>query len=167
MTQTHNPDSGLFVLLRDWLFFLDRDAVAPPLLLDAFIMKFFAHAGLAPELDRCVVSGISYHDMVKEELTNASPAAQPGLYFAGGGVVSSFVRKEKERVGEEVYPCGVKDISNLKLLLAGNWEVIAGLQLEENEQETLHKLVYAFSLYHSERQLTDWWKTARVERMEA
>ena len=91
------PDSSLFRLLMSWLHALSRLSKPPCRMLDAYIMKVFFHLGIAPTLDRCVVSGVPLHDLIEQEL-RASFSKKAGMYFAGGGIVSPPLPQAKHKI---------------------------------------------------------------------
>jgi len=157
LTQVNHPDKRVFDLLRTWLSFVSKSVggqVNRQTLVDAFVIKFFGLLGFSPVLGACVVCEKSRHDILKEDIEVQGPHA--GFYFAGGGLVCHGCGEKKKSVGEQVFVCGIKEISDMDLLLQGSWQVVSDFELDEEERGRVHRLVYEFSLYHSERKLTDW-----------
>lgn len=155
LVQVGEPDTQIWQLLLGWLKFIEKTSITDlVLLVDGYMITFLQYLGFTPILDRCVVSGKTYQDLVREELAQPK-SMKPGLYFAGGGLVSPEVRMEKEKAGEEIASCGLRDISNLQLLLTGNWQQIAETTLSTEEKTALHGLVLQFAQYHSERGVRD------------
>ena len=44
----------------------------------------------------------------------------------------------------------------MQILLKGDWRVINEFEMEEKEKKALHRLIYEFVLFHSEKKITDW-----------
>jgi recombinational DNA repair protein (RecF pathway) len=161
--QQHAPDLRLWKLLTSWLEFLDRSTIFTYLLIDSFVISFFNLLGLAPVLDKCVVCGKGYVEMIKEELSgNGDEEKIAGLYFAGGGIVCSDCRLVKERAGEEVSRSNLKDISDMEMLRKINFSLLVKYEMIAEEKERLHNLVYDFALYHMEKDIADWRKILEV-----
>lgn len=149
------PDGRLWQLLEQWLMALEKAGIFDPLSVDACVLQIFACLGFRPVLDRCVISGISFHDMVQAELAGAKKE-KPGFYFVGGGLVAAAVRQEKEQVDEEVVLCGLRDISNMERLLRQEWREAKPIEISTEERSALHRLILAYARYHSERPVVDW-----------
>ena len=98
----------------------------------------------------------SYRDIGREELGGK----KPGMYFAGGGLVCNRCGLNKKPV-QEIAECGLREISNMQLLLKGDWRLISGSELTLNEQKSLHKLVFDYTVYHSEKRFVDWGKLSQ------
>ena len=98
--------------------------------------------------------------MVKEELSLPSVVrpsrTKEGLYFAGGGLICSSCRITKEKIGEEIIDCGLKEASDLQILRKGDWRMVERFALGDTETWQIHRLVMAFATYHTERKLPDW-----------
>jgi DNA repair protein RecO (recombination protein O) len=146
-------DRRIFDLLSTWLVFLEKANGFNPTMLDGFVVKLFDILGFSPILEQCVLCDKSFHDMMREDIKSGQ---KPGFYFAGGGIVCSYCAEEKRRVDERVVVLGLKEASNMNMLLHGDWRVIDAFSLETDERKKLHVLVYEFALYHSERKLPDW-----------
>ena len=154
MLKEGEHDSDIYQFFISYLRFLDQQSVVNILLLDAFLIKLFSHLGYHPSLDACVVCEKSYKDIGLEFLSASEQ--KPGFYFAGGGVICASCKKEKQRIGESIYPCGIKEINTLRFLLASSWQDVFSFSLAEEEYKLVHKLIYEFMLYHSERKWEDW-----------
>jgi recombinational DNA repair protein (RecF pathway) len=150
-----HADRRVYDLLLSWLQMVEKTNKFTDLLLDAFVMKFFALLGFRPELSKCVVSEIAFRDLAKQEIEGVLNG-KPGLYFQGGGLITPEARKGKEMIGEEIADAGLKEISGMKMLLDADWGVIDEFILDKDEEMQLHKLVYAYVLYHSEKKVSDW-----------
>lgn len=170
LTEPNEPDTRIFALLKTWLSFVDKTSTFNWLLIDGFLLYLLSILGFSPILDHCVVCRKSYREMVKEELIvgrstiDHSPVVhspKSGLYYAGGGLICPGCREAKQAIGEEIDVCGLKDISNLQMILKGDWRSIANLSFEADETNQLHHLVSSYAGYHTERQLPDWTVFAR------
>ncbi len=155
MTKDAVPDERLFFLLLDWLRFVERTPVWRGRLLDALIANCLCVFGFAPRVADCVICNQSRHAMVDKEFIDREKF---GMYFAGGGLICSPCREVKVRVGEDIYTCSLKEISNLDMLLTANWKAVLSYFLPPDEDDALHALLYAFVVYHSEQYLVDWRK---------
>ena len=74
------PDKKIFLLLKNWLEYLDAHDFHRGLLV-GFLARFFRLMGLAPVLDRCVVCG------------KARPAASKKLFFSAPSFLPTTVTK--------------------------------------------------------------------------
>ncbi len=148
-------DKKVYHFFLSFLKFFDTAEKIRLFLLDGFLIKLFSHLGYHPVIDACVVCKKSYKDIglefLKQEL-------QPGWYFAGGGMVCCSCKIEKQKIGETVLVCGLKEISTLEFLLRSDWKDILEYKLEKDEYKKIHKLIYEFVLYHSEKKWKDWGK---------
>ena len=156
MLREGEQDTEIYHFFISYLRFLDQQSAVKTLLLDAFLIQLFSHLGYHPSLDACVVCEKSYKDIGLEFLSASEQ--KPGFYFAGGGVICVSCKIEKQRIGEIIYPCGIKEINTLRFLLASSWQDIFSFLLAEEEYKLVHKLIYEFMLYHSERKWEDWGK---------
>lgn len=150
------PDTKIWELAREWLRYMDEmtgETMPVSSLLDAFVLRFFSSLGYRPILDRCVVCGKKYKQMVAEELVNRKKS---GLYFAGGGLACPNCLTDKRRAGEQIAACGLKEISDVQLLLTASWAKLVETELSQDEKTAVHRLIYEFALYHSERRIGDW-----------
>lgn len=152
------PDDRLWYSLLSWLQFVDRSSALVPLLIDGMVVMLFQCLGFTPVLDRCVSCGKSFVDIVAADIFGKEKNGKngPGYYFAGGGVVCADCRMAKEKIGEEIFACGLKEVSDMALLLKSDWRLIAEYELDEIDHARLHKLVYGYAVYHSERRVVDW-----------
>ena len=139
---------------------LERGGEVTLPVLDAVMLLILHHLGMAPQLDACVISGTSYQLMVKDALLEKQP--NPGLYPAGGGLVSAKERIAKQQIGETVYECGLTEISNMQLLRTKNWPKIVDANFTNQEMQALHQLVFEYTLYHTEKGLKDWASIVRI-----
>lgn len=155
ITRTGQPDRRVWQLLEHWLRHVERAKVMDVLMIDRFVIQLFDCLGMRPILDRCVISGVSFRELAHEEVAGAMKE-KAGLYFAGGGLVSPTVRLEKSSTGEEVMPCGLKEISTMQLLLKQTPDT-AEIDIPQKEKMAVHRLVLAYARYHSERPIGDWW----------
>jgi len=154
------PEQKLFDQLAAWLSWLERGGNITLPVLDAVMLMILQHLGMAPQLDACVTSGVSYQQMVKDALAEKQP--NPGLYPAGGGLVSAKQRIAKQQIGETVHECGLTEISNMQLLQTQNWQKIADANISAQEVLALHRLVFEYTLYHTEKGLKDWSSIVRL-----
>ncbi len=157
LTQVGERDAKIFDALLDWLKHAEKNESFNPLLVDGYIVSLFNCLGFAPILDECVICEKSFHSMASEELSGEEKR-RPGFYFASGGLICPACRVGKEAVGEQIFDCGLKEVSGLQVLLKSDWRLIQEFSLSEDEQKKLHRLVYEFAVYHSEKKLADWEK---------
>lgn len=148
LVEIGEADKKVWQALLSWLKFVDKAKSFPPLLIDGYIVILLFCLGVAPILDHCINCGKSFRDVIWN--------GQPALYFAGGGLVCDTCRAKKEYVGEQLASVGLREVSTLQLLLAGDWQKIAAFPLEPDEAKRVHALVYQFLCYHSERKIGDW-----------
>jgi len=155
ITEVQESDKRIFDLFLSWLKFVDRVESFRPILIDGFIIILFSYLGFKPVLEKCVVCGDGFNKLVKEDLSRLNNK-KLGFYFAGGGIICVSCRDKKEYVGEEIVDCGLKEISDMQVLLKGDWQIISNFNLEKEEKKVLHKLVYEFVMFHSEKKMGDW-----------
>lgn len=155
LIQTKEIDKRIFETLFGWLKFVEKSEQFRPLLVDGYIITVLSHLGFTPILDECVICEKTFHTMASEELSGKEKRP-PGFYFASGGLICPACRVQKEVVGEQIFDCGLKEVSGLQVLLKGDWRLIDGFKFQETEQKIIHRLVYEFAVYHSEKQLHDW-----------
>ncbi len=160
LIQTKELDKRIFEALLGWLKYVEIRNLKFEIitLIDGYIATLFSCLGFAPILDECVICGKTFQEITKQCLTIGSELLAPGFYFAGGGVICPDCRILKEKAGEEIFDCGLKEVSDMALLLKGDWRLVGGFELAEDEQKKLHRLVYEFAVYHSEKKLSDWGK---------
>ncbi|MFH1286601.1 MAG: DNA repair protein RecO [Candidatus Magasanikbacteria bacterium] len=146
-------DVRVFELLKSFLQFLETSEISSNLLIDSFVVKLFHLLGFSPILLECVVCGKEYKDIVHEDI---GVGKKPGFYFAGGGLICHDCRVKKEMIEEQIAVCGLKEISQMEMLLHADWHRVDAFQLEEGGQKSLHTLVLEFARYHSEKKVVDW-----------
>lgn len=146
-------DSELYYLYLSFLKFLNASEQERLLLLDALLIKLFSHLGYHPAIDACVVCDKSYTDIGKEFFASGQ---KPGWYFSGGGIVCSSCFAEKKRIEEQLLQCGLAEINTLDFLLRSEWQDVLAYEIEKDEYKNIHRLIYEFVLYHSERKWQDW-----------
>ncbi len=146
-------DKRVFDLLYSWFRFVDSIDIFKIILLDSFVMKFFALLGFQPALEACVICDRTYRSMMKADIKGKH---KPGFYFAGGGLVCEDCKLEKRKIGEQIVDCGIREVSDMQMILRGDWREVASFEIDEVEYNKLHKLVYEFVIYHSEKKVGDW-----------
>ena len=154
LIQVRERDERIFTALRTWLAFLESTPTVTITLVDGYVTVLLACLGFAPILEQCVICAKPLAAMTRETL--ADPQLTAGFYFQGGGVVCPACRRVKTQAGEEIRVVGLKEVSDMQLLMKGDWRSIAAFPLDEEERAALHKVVYEFILYHSERRIADW-----------
>ena len=154
------PEEKLFDDIVVWLAWLERGGQTTLPVLDAVMLIILHHLGLSPQLDRCVITGETFQDMIKASLKEQQE--HPGLYPAGGGLVCAAERFVKRAIGETIYECGLTEISNMQLLQTQNWQNIATAHITHQEVQALHRLVFEYTLYHTEKGLKDWASIVRL-----
>ncbi|MBI2990489.1 MAG: DNA repair protein RecO [Candidatus Magasanikbacteria bacterium] len=154
-----DPDGVLFELLCSWLYFVNSSSTEIRVsLMDAFVLALCSRLGFRPVLDSCVICSKPFQDMIRENLSgqDRGKAFLPGFYCAGGGLVCNQCRIGKERIHEQIFVCGLKELSHLQALLKEQWALIALYDIPAKEAENIHKLVYEFAVYHQEYAIPDW-----------
>ena len=152
-------DNALFELLCSWLYFIDLNEIEVSVpLLDAFVLSLCSRLGFRPVLDYCVICSKSFQDMIRENLSGPNKGKRflPGFYSGGGGLVCNGCRLQKEQIHEDIFVCGLKEVSHLQVLLKGQWTLISEYDIPAKEAENIHKLVYEFAVYHNEYSIPDW-----------
>ena len=130
-------DPLLFNLLVSWLNFLNNEKVIAPILADAFLLKFWQILGFKPELSRCVSCGS------KEIKCFSAP---------GGGVLCSDCSLRKP--DEKIFAVTPENIQLLDYIVEETFSKISKkFQILENS--FVHKLIYHFVSYHSQRPLPE------------
>lgn len=154
VTDIGEPDARIWELTVSWLEHLERSlgTAAGTTLLDAYVLVVLACLGMAPILDRCVICGEAYRTIVKKELRGA----RAGMYPGGGGFVCPDCAEKKKKAGEDIAACGLKEVSNLQLLMTGHWPSISEIFFDSEEAASLHRLVYQYTVYHVDRRIGDW-----------
>ena len=153
--EVQEPDIKIWQATLSWLKFVNslNNPVNIITLLDALIVKLFDSLGFTPVLGQCVVCGKNYNDIAKEQISTTKKA---GFYFSGGGLICHSCILTKEKIGEQVSVCGLKEINDMQVFLKAEWRVINDFEMSVTEEKRLHKLIYEFVLYHSEKKLGDW-----------
>lgn len=152
---TKEPDQRIFDSLLSWLKFVDKNEKVDFLLIDSLVIIIFSFLGFYPIIDKCVVCDKSLKEMVKNNLLSGG-REKIGFHFSGGGVVCSDCREIKKETGEKILDCNLPEISGLQVLLQGDWRTVLDFVENEKEKKALHRLVYEFVLFHSEREISDW-----------
>ncbi|MEK7084315.1 MAG: DNA repair protein RecO [Patescibacteria group bacterium] len=163
LLQTGERDVRIFDGLFGWLKYVEETRnkkLEIVQLVDGYIVLLLHCLGFSPVLEICVICGKTFRTMMKESLaaTIGSELLAPnsGLYFAGGGLICGDDKTKKREVGEYVLDCGLKEVSDMQELLKGDWRLIGRYELADDERIKLHRLVYEFLLFHSERKVGDW-----------
>lgn len=157
-TEVNQPDKNVYEIFLSWLKFAEKTEKFNFILVDAFVINLFSALGFYPILEHCVVCEKEYKELIKENLLNKKSL---GFYFAGGGIICPVCRDKKDYAGEQIINCGLKEISNLQVLLKNNWQLINEFDMEKSEQTKLHKLIYEFVLFHCEKKVSDWGLTLK------
>lgn len=147
LTHAGEKDERIFELLVGWLRFVDCTEIVSDLMIDGYIVTLLHCLGFTPILDRCVVCGRD------KELNE--------FYFAGGGVVCAACRAVQIKTGEIIVDFGEKIKKDFGILLSGNWGLISELK---SETVQLHRIIYRFLEYHSERKVMDWGREGVLAR---
>lgn len=158
MIEVREPDQRLFQLLKSWLLVFEKTHDVHVLFLDSFVLKLFTLLGISPVVDQCVVCGKPYAQIMAQDIANGTESFRPGFYFAGGGLVCQPCRVDKLRVGEDVFIVGLKEVSDMDILLRAEWQVIRGVNMDQSAYQRMHDLIYRFVIFHSERKIGDWGK---------
>ena len=142
ITEINEPDKKIYDAVLGWLKFTDKTDKFSPILLDGIILILLSELGFRQIFEHCVVC----------KKTERCLMEKTGFYFGGGGLICVDCRGAKESVGEKIWDFDLKQISEMQLLLKGNWHLINEFEFGHG----LHKLIYEFVLFHSEKKLSDW-----------
>ena len=153
MLKDGESDPELYYQVISFVTFLNTTNRERLLLLDGFMIHLFSHLGYTPAIDACVVCDRPYKDIGSTFLTTGT---RPAWYFAGGGIACASCAAEKQRIGERILACGLKEIHTLAFLLRSDWKGMLDYTLDKDEYTNIHTLIYEFVLYHSEREWQDW-----------
>lgn len=154
ITAERSRDIHFFWFLRHWLEHMEKTVSSAPRLLDGLVLGLLVHLGFKPELDACVVCGRAQNEIYKEFLLNLKE--KPGLYYAGGGLICTACRKLKVQAGEQVVNLGLAELNGLTALMSADWRIVENFKLNNEEEKSLHKIIYEFLRYHVELPLRDW-----------
>lgn len=134
LIHTGERDLKIFLLVKNWLEYLNSVKLADKSIAYVFLAKLLNLLGFAPQLDSCVVCD------------NISTV---GFYPAGGGMVCKKCLSEKKNAGERIYLLTAATAAVLKQLFSGKWG-----KLKPEDCQTAGKLVWIYAQYHSERKLS-------------
>lgn len=149
------PDRQIWFALKSWLEFLAKNNGAPLLLWDSYAMVLMRLLGFVPQLDECVICHKKFK-IIAHELLAAQKPVEPGIYFAGGGLICGQCRLKKADIGEEIAILGLQELSALMLLVRGEWRLVTEFDSAADETRRVHDIAYRFVIYHSETPLRNW-----------
>lgn len=155
LTPENVPDHQIFFVLKSWLEFLEKTSKISVLLQDSFAMVLMRLLGFVPQLDECLLCHKEFKVIAHELLDNKN-SIEPGIYFAGGGLICGQCRLTKENVGEKISGLGMKELNAMLLLIKGDWRLVTEFPIEPGEINRVHDVVYKFVIYHSEVSLRNW-----------
>lgn len=135
LTKNNERDSRVFLLIKNWLEFLDATDNTSTALAYGFLANLIAISGFAPSLDFCTICN---------EKNNLA-----GFYPSGGGVVCKKCLLLKKQQQEKVYPIRAVDLQALQYIFSKQWDKII-----EHNTEIANRLVFLYAQYHSEKRLT-------------
>lgn len=148
-------DERVFINFLNWLKFVEKDNKMKNILIDGFVMRLLSQLGFTPEIEHCVVCGTAFKDIIKNSLISEK-SIKSGFYFSGGGLICQNCRPEKEKIKEKIIDCGLKEVSNLQVILNADWSIINTFEMEKDEEKKLHDLIYEFTLFHTEKKIANW-----------
>ncbi|MFA6424499.1 MAG: DNA repair protein RecO, partial [Candidatus Magasanikbacteria bacterium] len=134
LIRNNEPDNKIFLLIKNWLEFLDSSAGVSAALGYGFLANLVSFLGFAPSLNSCAVCN------EKNNLV--------GFYPAGGGVVCKKCLIIKKQEGAKVYPIRLVDLQAIKWLFSKQWDKVT-----EQNTEIANRLVFLYVQYHSEKKL--------------
>ena len=134
LTKNNERDDRVFLLIKNWLEFLDVTEKTSTALGYGFLANLVAIFGFLPGLNSCAVCN---------DKNNLA-----GFFPAGGGVVCRKCLLIKKQQQEKVYPIRVIDLQTLQNLFSKQWDKT----LEQNT-EIANRLVFLYVQYHSEKKL--------------
>jgi len=157
LLESQAPDIRLFRAILSWLQFVGTAPSVSTFLLDGYSLMILNCLGVSPVLDRCVVCSKSFFQIGRQELqADYKLRDKPGFYFSGGGLICGACRQTKKAIGEHIALCGLKEISDMKMLLKNDWSAISQFPLSKAEQHRAHVLVHEYLEFHSEKKIVDW-----------
>ena len=92
--------------------------------------------------------------MTRETL--ADPQLTAGFLFSRRRVICPACRRVKTQAGEEIRVVGLKEVSDMQLLMKVTGEASPRFRLDRKSGRRFTQVVYEFILYHSERRIADW-----------
>lgn len=134
LTKNNERDSRVFLLIKNWLEFLDVTKKTSTALGYGFLSNLIDIFGFTPSLNYCAICN---------DKNNLS-----GFYPAGGGVICKKCLLLKKQQQEKAYPIRVVDLQALQNLFSKQWDKT----LEQNT-EIANRLVFLYVQYHSEKKL--------------
>lgn len=134
LTKNNERDNQVFLLIKNWLEFLNVTEKTSTALGYGFLANLVAIFGFAPSLNHCAICN---------DKNNLA-----GFYPAGGGVVCKKCLLIKKQQEGKVYSIRAVDLQALQNLFSKQWDKT----LEQNT-EIVNRLVFLYVQYHSEKRL--------------
>ena len=130
------PAPGIFSLLLDFLDILEKRERGIGTLVLAYQTKVFRYAGVAPQLDRCVVCG------------EKKPAEK--FDVRNGGIVCAdcWQNIRNSRGDALIYDAGFGIVDILKYFAANSLNDLKNLALKEDTGRLLQKIIREYAAYH-------------------
>ncbi len=135
LTKNNERDNRVFLLIKNWMEFLDETSNPSAALAYSFLAKLIAFFGFAPSLNYCAICN------GKNNLV--------GFFPSGGGVVCKKCLLLKKQQLEKVYSIRAIDLQALQNLFSKKWDNVL-----EHNTEIANRLVFLYAQYHSEKKLT-------------
>lgn len=147
-THANEPDARIFELLLTWLYFLRDTKEEQTIFVDSFVLVLMSYLGFTPQLAHCTVCG-------KEEKEMGSAML---FSLKTGGIVCIAHEAERRRENDQLFRLNAEGLQLLKTLLEGNFEQLEQEMYSQEISASVHRIVYFFFSYHSEREVSDWGK---------
>ncbi len=136
----HEQDEGVFMVLLHALQSLADMPEPGTAYLDIVISRVLVHLGFTPELSACIVCEKPAHGATRYQFD-----------MTQGGVVCQSCHQQRENS----HVLSAEDILLWQEMLASESYVISS-------SDTVHRLILAFTEFHTERGVPDWGKLEKV-----
>jgi len=124
-------DKRVFILIQDWLEYIDRAVKINEYLLYSFILKLLGYLGFSPELNICVNCGLTQKKSIGFDIENGGLCCED---CKKGAINDKFI-----------FPLTTGEINCFRVLLNGTWPELTELE----KYERVLKLAEKFARYHS------------------
>lgn len=144
-------DDRVFALLWQSLSLLNEKEAVAPVFLDIVFLKLFQFLGYTPQLEFCVKCQKPYTE------TDAFV-----FHPAGGGLLCGECQKIRQSPAQEYFPLTPEMLGQLRQFLDKPLSRDLGMKLTAQTEAGVHRLVYNFVAYYSEKSLVDWRKIGGI-----
>lgn len=132
----HDPHAVLWDDLFAWLQMLNTTAPFQLRCVDAYILRLMVQLGFAPDLSS---EGVAFS-------------------ISDGCLVDTVTARSLLLARQEVIPITMEALGVINTWLNADWSTIAKDIIDMSTAVTLHRIIYAYTTYHLERDVADWEK---------